>query len=108
MSWPDFHGNNLLRLLPESDAARLTEHAERVSIPLRGVISEPDEPVRFAHFPLANLFSSVVRLSDGSHVEAATVGNEGMAPLGLLASDTGGVHRVRPAVPTTYSVGVTR
>lgn len=94
MSWPDFHGNNLLRLLPEADAVRLTERAERVRVPLGGVISEPDGHVTFAHFPLSNLFSSVVALADGSQVEAATVGSEGMAPVGLLASETGGAYRV--------------
>ena len=87
-------GNQLLDRLPERDLARVLERARRVTLHLHEQICEPGEPIRTAEFPVTCAFSSIVPFSDGSVVEAATVGNEGMIGFDLLASRRAAVYRV--------------
>lgn len=87
-------GNYLLDLLPEHDLARLLEKAERITLHLHDHICEPGEEIRTANFPISSVFSSIVPLMDGSVVEAATIGNEGMVGFDLLASRRAAVYRV--------------
>lgn len=86
-------GNKLLDRLPGQDRARLLERAERVTVPLHEVAGEPGEAAPYAHFPLTCVYSSIVLMRDGSAIEAATIGNEGVVPLGLLADERTHVYR---------------
>lgn len=77
-------GNRLLDQLEEGDRQRLLRRTERQVVPLRGTFHRPDEPLQYAYFPLTNVLSSIVVLRDGSAVEAAAIGNEGVADVGVL------------------------
>lgn len=77
-------GNRLLDLLDAQDLQRLLQRTERQVVPLRGTFQRPDEQLRYAHFPLTNVLSWIVVLRDGSAVEAAAIGNEGVADVSLL------------------------
>lgn len=77
-------GNRLLDQLATQDLQRLSHRMERLVVPLHGTILRPGEAFRYAHFPLTNVLSSIVVLDDGSAVEAAAIGNEGVADVGLL------------------------
>jgi CRP-like cAMP-binding protein len=87
-------GNYLLDLLPEEDRGRLLKRTERITLHLHDRVCEPGEPIRTANFPLTSVFSSIIPFQDGSVVEAATIGNEGMIGFDLLASRTASVYRV--------------
>lgn len=79
--------NRLLASLPERDAQQITANAQRLSLSLKDVLLEPNEPITHVHFPLSGVMSLVLDTQEGS-VEVATIGNEGMVgtPL-LLGSD---------------------
>jgi CRP-like cAMP-binding protein len=76
--------NRLLACLPEDDLARLSQHAERVSLFHGEHAIVPDEPIRNIYFPLNCLLSLVTLLEDGSTVESGTIGREGMSGIPVL------------------------
>jgi CRP-like cAMP-binding protein len=76
--------NRILSLLPRAEEARLLPLMERVSLKSREFIQHAGEPISYAYFPLECVLSLVVTMEDGSQVEAATIGNEGMSGVSLL------------------------
>ena len=91
--------NRLLSLLPERDAARIREAAETVRPALGQPVCEPGEPMEAAYFPTTGVFSAIVPLEDGSAIEAATIGNEGVIGLDFLARGPAAAYRVILQVP---------
>ena len=75
--------NRLLAALPESDAQAVSARLEQISVGLRHMLQEPDEPIRYVYFPIAGVMSLVLDTQEGA-VEVATVGNEGMVGTPLL------------------------
>lgn len=63
-------------------------------MPLREVVCDPGEPLRFVHFPVTGLMSSIIVFHDGAAVEAATIGNEGMSGIALLVGERASPFRV--------------
>jgi CRP-like cAMP-binding protein len=57
---------------------------EQVSLSHGQPIILPYEPIPFVYFPLNSLLSLVTVMEDGSTVEAAAIGREGMAGLPIL------------------------
>ncbi len=87
-------GNRLLERLPEEEFRRLTQRAERVTLPIHEQVSEPGEPARHVVFPLGCVLSAIVPLRDGSAVEAATTGREGVSGLEFLSDAPMSVYRI--------------
>ena len=82
--------NRLLGMLPREDLRKLMPRFEVVTLERRQVLQEPGEPIRYAYFPESGVVSFLTRLQDGSGVETATIGNEGMTGMRLLLGvDTG-------------------
>ena len=82
-------GNRLLDSLPRADIERLRPHLEAVSVEIRHVVYEPDGPITHVYFPTSCVISLVTYLDDGTSVEMATIGLEGMVGLPIfLGSDT--------------------
>ena len=79
--------NKLLRALPPEEYAWISSHLTPVSLKLRDVLAEANEPFRHVYFPETSVASMVNRVGGGT-VEVGTVGNEGMA--GLSAFLDGG------------------
>lgn len=75
----DVMPNSLLVGLPPELMRELMSCAEIVPLELKRVLHEPDEPATHVYFPLSGVVSLLTVLDDGSAVEIATVGNEGMA-----------------------------
>jgi len=67
-----------------------------VELAKNDVLIEPDEPIRHVHFPLGAVTSLLIPMHDGSMVEAATVGNEGLVGLPVFLG--AGSLRMRAAV----------
>jgi CRP-like cAMP-binding protein len=59
-------------------------HAEEISCPLRQKLFEHGDPIEVVYFPLTGMISLVIELSDGTVIEAMTVGREGFVGFPLL------------------------
>src|SRR5580700_2962541 len=91
-------GNKILERLPESDFQQISGLLERVSPEVGMVVAFPDKEPKWVHFPISGVLSSMVVLEDGSTVEAATIGNEGMDGLYLLADPLANPYRINVQV----------
>lgn len=81
--------NAILAGLPERDRANLLARMERCSLDRRQLLCETNEPIRHVYFPLSGLVSLVNDTVNGTSVEVAMVGREGMVGLPtLFGSDT--------------------
>lgn len=73
--------NRILGALPESELARLAPALERVCMASRELAFDVDVPISHVYFPEDSVISIVGVMTDGSAVETATVGLEGMVGL---------------------------
>jgi CRP-like cAMP-binding protein len=85
-------GNRLLAALPADDYARLLPHLETISLPFKQILHAPDEPIAHVYFVTEGVVSLVHFSAEGTAVEVATIGNEGMVglPVFLGAESTPG------------------
>jgi CRP-like cAMP-binding protein len=70
--------NRILSALPDDEYQRLKPDLKPVVVEHRQVLYKMGAPVREVYFPHGGVFSITTVLSDGSVVESATAGNEGM------------------------------
>jgi CRP-like cAMP-binding protein len=97
---PERTGNDLLDALPGADRDALASGARRLRLEQRQVLWEPDQSVRAVHFPVSGVISLLTVTGDGSSVELATVGNEGMVGVAVfLGSRTGPIGRAVSQLP---------
>jgi CRP-like cAMP-binding protein len=76
-----FSENRILSVLPDLDRQRLLPHLEPVRTELKQILYAPNEAVSHIYFPLNGVVSLMTIMADGSAIEVATVGNEGMIGL---------------------------
>jgi CRP-like cAMP-binding protein len=76
-------GNRLLARLPPKEYDRLRPHLEPARFEHKQVLYELRSRIEHAYFPNRGVLSAVALMQDGSAIEVATVGNEGV--VGLLA-----------------------
>jgi CRP-like cAMP-binding protein len=76
--------NRLLRTLSAAERQPLLPALALVPLPLREHLIEPDVPFPFVYFPLHGVVSLISTLKDGTQVEVATIGNEGLIGLPLV------------------------
>ena len=81
-------GNRLLAALPQQEYERLLPNLEPVSLSLKQVLYEPNEPIEYAYFPNSGATSLLNLMQDGQTIEAATVGKESMIGVPLLLGTT--------------------
>ena len=77
--------NGLLSALPAEDYKRIAPSLEVVPLKLKEILHKPGSPVEHVYFPGGGFCSIVTVLEDGSMVEVATVGREGMVGLAALS-----------------------
>jgi CRP-like cAMP-binding protein len=99
--------NRLLAALPAEDFNRLLPHLTTVPIGAKQVLHKSGEPLRTVYFPNGGVASITTMLSDGTMVEAATVGDEGMVGIEAFLNE----HPVAPGealmqVPDTDAVAL--
>jgi CRP-like cAMP-binding protein len=80
--------NLLLAALPPDDYQRIAATFDVVPLTLKEMLYKPGEALRHVYFPGGGFCSVVTVLQDGSMVEVATIGREGM--LGVAAVMDGG------------------
>ena len=71
-------GNRLLNRLPEVDYRRLLPLLKPVKLAFKQVLYQFGSPIEFAYFPIGAVTSALTVMRDGSAIEVATVGNEGL------------------------------
>src|SRR4051812_42547811 len=71
-------GNQLLALLPEADYRRLLPLLKAVRLRFKQVLYESRGPIDYAYFPTGAVCSALTLMQDGSAIEVATVGREGL------------------------------
>jgi CRP-like cAMP-binding protein len=75
--------NRLLRALPAECYTRLAPDFEIVQLQVRQVLSVPDQAIDHVYFPRDAVVTLLVPMENGTGVESATVGNEGMLGVGI-------------------------
>lgn len=76
--------NRILRALPSAELELLLPHLTRVTLERRESLCDPSRPIESVYFPEDALVSILSVVSDGSALETAMVGNEGMVGLPLF------------------------
>ena len=89
-------GNRLLDSLEQAERDRLLADARPEEMAARRVLIEPGKPIERIFFPVSGMISLVTLMSDGSGVEVATVGKEGVAgvPAALDPSGSSGLQGI--------------
>jgi CRP-like cAMP-binding protein len=70
--------NRLLDMLPNGERTALVSRMKLRPITPRDLLQTPGEPMREVHFPLTGMISLMTPLANGTAIETATVGREGM------------------------------
>jgi CRP-like cAMP-binding protein len=73
--------NKLIARLPPDDLARIQADLKTIPFNKREVIHRPNEPIQRVVFPNDGVASVTMAMQDGSMVEIATVGREGLVGL---------------------------
>lgn len=85
--------NELLLALPAEEMEVLLPLLEPVDLPYGLVVKDVNVPSKHVYFPDSAIISSVSVMADGSAVETATIGKEGMSPIArFLGVDTTPEH----------------
>jgi CRP-like cAMP-binding protein len=87
-------GNRLLNLLPLDEFERLQPLLRKVELSVRDTLYEPHARVEQIYFPTNCVLSAVTIMADGSAIEVATTGNEGMSGLPAFGVIGTSPHRV--------------
>jgi CRP-like cAMP-binding protein len=78
--------NLLLAALPPADRDRLLQTTiDTVTLTLKEMLHTPGQPIQYVYFPGGGFCSIVTVLEDGSMVEVATVGREGLVGIHAMA-----------------------
>jgi CRP-like cAMP-binding protein len=94
--------NGLLAALPANDFRRLQPFLKTVPIHLKQVLHKNGEPLRVVYFLNGGVASITTTLLDGTMVEAATIGDEGMLGIeAFLSADAVATGNTLIQVPDT-------
>jgi CRP-like cAMP-binding protein len=81
--------NRLLALLPDEERQRLEASMRQIPVNAHDMLHSAGEPMTDVYFPLSGVVSLMTPMEDGSAVETATIGYEGM--VGIHAFLGGGI-----------------
>jgi CRP-like cAMP-binding protein len=86
----DRRGNAILDALPAADRDRLAAQMTLMPLKIKTILFDAGEVITHVYFPTSGVISLVTPLEEGSIVEVATIGNEGIVgvpiqPHGSLA-----------------------
>jgi CRP-like cAMP-binding protein len=81
---PMSYRNRILAALPPDELATVEPHLERIPLTTRMVLCDPGRPIQAVVFPEDAIVSQIAIMADGSAIETATVGSDGMSGLSLF------------------------
>ena len=96
---PALPGNRLLARLPLQDYQRLLPLLRPCPLEFKRVLNEPQSAIDYVYFPSQGVVSAVTLMEDGTVIEVATVGNEGMVGLNAFLGDEESPNRQVVQVP---------
>src|SRR5205085_7979877 len=76
--------NKLLAALPDDERSAIIERASLISLSRRQSLYEPERPIAAVYFIVDGIASLLSVMTDGSGVETATIGREGMVGLSIF------------------------
>ncbi|MEH2070417.1 MAG: Crp/Fnr family transcriptional regulator [Nostoc sp.] len=76
--------NQLLASLPSEEYSRIVSYMESVPLEFKQTLYERNQPIEYVYFLTHGVASLLTVMADGTAVEVATVGNEGMVGLPVL------------------------
>src|ERR1700681_3658282 len=76
--------NHLLARLPPAEYQRLAARMRPVSLNFKEILYKFRGPIDYVYFPLSGAGSALTIMEDGSAIEVATIGNEGLIGLSAL------------------------
>src|SRR5438093_2918412 len=85
---PTNNPTRLLAALPAADYTRILPSLTVVPLKLKDILHKPGDPIRDVYFPGGGFCSMLTVLEDGSMVEIATVGREGMVGVSAVLDGT--------------------
>src|SRR4051812_4057246 len=91
---PTARGNRLLNRLPELEYRRLFPPLKPVQLAFEQVLYEPRGLIDYAYFPTGAVTSSLTIMEDGSAIEVATVGDEGLVGHSAASGGKTSLHKV--------------
>jgi CRP-like cAMP-binding protein len=105
---PAGNPNRLLAALPAADYARILPSLTVVPLKLKDVLHKPGVPIREVYFPGGGFCSMLTVLEDGSMVEIATVGREGVVGVSAVldGAPVTSAAMVQGATDTCYQMPV--
>ena len=92
-------GNRLLARLPPREYRRLLPLLRQFPLKFKHVLHEARSPIDYVYFPSRGVVSAVTLMEDGTVIEVATVGNEGMVGLTAFLGDGDSPNRQVVQVP---------
>ena len=79
--------NRLLAILPPASRERLLASCELVNLERDSILVRAGDPIDYVYFPQSAVISLLIMMADGSSVESATIGFEGMVGAPLVLGD---------------------
>lgn len=79
--------NRLLGRLPAAEYQRLVSRMQPVTLEFEQVIHTFLQPINFVYFPITGAASAVTIMENGSTIEVATIGNEGVIGHSIMDGD---------------------
>jgi CRP-like cAMP-binding protein len=77
----DLSKNQLLARLPPTEYQRLSPKLEAVHLPVKRILYKAYASIDYVYFPTNGIVSAMTVMEDGSAIEVATIGNEGLVGL---------------------------
>ena len=91
--------NRLLEAMPRPDYERIARHLRVDQTVTDKTLHEQGRRMEEVYFPNTGVYSITTRMRDGSLIEVATVGREGMLGVGAFLGDRAGAGRTFQQVP---------
>ena|SRR6266404_3192624 len=95
--------NRLLACLPRKDHQKLAPELELISLKARHSAYEAGKAIEHIYFPLNSVISISVGTRQGTDVEVATIGNEGMVGLPIFSAQAAHQGALTPKYRATAS-----
>jgi CRP-like cAMP-binding protein len=86
---PQASENRFVAALEPEEARFLRPLLRRVTVTAERIIVAQGAPITEVHLPIDSQFANLIRFPDGSAVETAVIGNEGMTGLAPFMADRG-------------------
>ena len=81
-AYPVISGNNILNRLEADEYQRLLRFFRVVDLEAQQTLYAPGDEIAHAYFPVDSVVTAVATMNDGSTVETAMVGREGVVGIG--------------------------